>query len=317
MLVACLLAGLGGVFAHYGSPPTIARRAYHAFLAPPPAHVVNLNSRLFNLSSNRRVTLWKVAWRQADAHLLAGNGAGSYERYYLQHRTTALGVEDAHSLYLETLAELGAVGLALLVLALAVPLVAAWRNRRHRLVPFACAAYVGYLVHAAVDWDWELAGVTLAAILCGLACVVAGRSDGRPALGLRVRTIGVAVAVALSALTIVGLLGNTALESSQAAGSSGHWQAAERHARSAIRWMPWSAAGWQALGEAQLALHDRAGARRSLQRAVAKDPNDWVAWLDLVGATSGKEQVAAVNRAYRLNPLDPSLVPYIVAVAGS
>jgi hypothetical protein len=317
VLVACLLAGLGGVFAHYGSPPKIARRAYHAFLAPPPAHVVNLNSRLFNLSSNRRVTLWKVAWRQADAHLLIGNGAGSYERYYLQHRATALGVEDAHSLYLETLAELGVVGLALLVLALGIPLVAAWRNRRYRLVPFACAAYVAYLVHAAVDWDWELAGVTLVATLCGLACVVAGRSDGTPVLGLRVRTAGVAVAVGLSALAIVGLLGNTALESSQAAASSGHWQTAERHARSAIRWMPWSAAGWQALGEAQLALHDRAGAGRSLHRAIAKDPNDWVLWLDLVGATSGMEQVAAVDRAYGLNPLDPTLVPYIVAAAGS
>jgi tetratricopeptide (TPR) repeat protein len=134
---------------------------------------------------------------------------------------------------------------------------------------------------------------------------------------MRLRAAGAAVAVGLAALTIVGLLGNTALESSQAAASSGHWQAAERHARSAIRWLPWSAAGWQSLGEAQLALHDRAGARHSLHRAVAKDPNDWVLWLDLVGATSGKEQVAAFNRAYRLNPLDPSLVPYISAVAGS
>lgn len=317
LLVACLLAGIGGVVARYGSPPTIARHAYHSFLAPPPSHVVNLNSRLFNLSSNRRVILWKVAWREAKGHLVTGDGAGSYERYYLHHRTTALGVEDAHSLYLETLAELGAVGLALLVLALGVPLVAAWRHRRHALVPFAAAAYVAYLVHAAVDWDWELAGVTLAAVLCGLACVVAGRSDGAPALGLRVRAVGAAAAVGLAALTIVGLLGNTALESSRAAASSGNWPAAERHAHSAIRWMPWSAAGWQSLAEAQLALHDRAGARRSLHRAIAKDPNDWVLWLDLVGATNGKEQVAAVDRAYRLNPLDPSLVPYISAVAGA
>jgi hypothetical protein len=249
--------------------------------------------------------------------LLVGDGAGSYERYYLRHRATALGVQDAHSMYLETLAELGVVGLALLVLALAVPLVAAWRHRRHAVVPFACAAYVAYLVHATVDWDWELAGVSLAAVLCGLACVVAGRSDRRPAVGLRVRAIGATVAVGLAALTIVGLLGNTALESSQAAASSGHWQAAERHARTAVHWMPWSAAGWESLGEAQLALRDRASARSSLHRAIAKDPSDWVLWLDLVGATTGKEQLAAVDRAYRLNPLDPTLVPYIVAVAGS
>ena len=121
----------------------------------------------------------------------------------------------------------------------------------------------------------------------------------------------------LASLTIVGLLGNTALESSQAAASSGQWQSAERHARSAIRWLPWSAAGWQSLAEAQLALNDRAGALLSLRRAIAKDPNDWVLWLDLVGASRGKQQVAAAEHAYRLNPLDPSLIPYIVAVAGS
>jgi O-antigen ligase/polysaccharide polymerase Wzy-like membrane protein len=315
-LVVCLLAGVGAALDRYGSPVAIARHGYHDFVAPPPTNVVNLNARVFNLSNNGRVDLWKVAWHQADSHLLLGDGAGSYERYFLLHRTTDFGVEDAHSLYLETLSELGAVGLALLVLVLAVPLFAAVRFRRHRLVPFACAAYVAYLVHAAVDWDWELAGVTLAAVLCGLACVLAGRHPGAPVLDPWRRGIAATLAIGLSALTIVGLLGNTALESSQATASNGNWPAAERHARSAIRWMPWSPAGWQALGEAQLALHDRAGARRSLHRAIAKDPNDWVAWLDLISATNGEAQVAAVDHVYRLDPLDPSLVPYIAAVAG-
>ncbi len=316
LLVAVLLAAAGGVLVHYGSPAHIVRRAYHDFTARPPKNVVNLNTRVFNLSNNGRIALWKVAWHEAKGHLLVGGGAGSYERYYLQHRTSAGNVEDAHSLYLETLAELGVVGLVLLVALLAIPLVAAVRFRRHRLVPFAAAAYGAYLVHAGIDWDWELAGVTLAAVLCGLACILAGRrEEAAPVLGTWPRGIAAALAVGLSALTIVGLLGNTALESSQAAASSGHWQSAERHAHSAVRWMPWSAAGWQALGEAQLGLHDRAGARQSLEKAAAKDPNDWVTWLDLVGASTGKEQVAAVNHAYRLDPLDPALVPYIVAAA--
>jgi O-Antigen ligase len=315
-LAACLLTAVGGVFVRYGSPVTLAQRGYHAFIAPP-RQVVNLNQRLFDLSSNGRVGLWKVAWHEAQGHPLLGGGAGSYERYYLQHRTSAAGVEDAHSLYLETLAELGAVGLALLVLALAVPLAAAVRHRRHPLVPFACAAYVAYLVHAAADWDWELAGVSLAAVLCGLACIVAGRGDGTPVLRMRLRALGAGLAAGLSALTIVGLLGNTALEAGDAAVINGHWRTAERQARSAIRWMPWSSAGWQRLAEAQLGLHDRVDARRSLHRAIAKDPNDWVLWLDLIGAARGPEQAAAVQRASVLNPLDPSLVPFIVASTGS
>jgi hypothetical protein len=314
-LVACVLGAVAGVLVRYGSPTKIAHRAYHDFTAPPLKNVVDLNSRVFNLSNNGRVALWTIAWREADTRLLIGQGAGSYERYYLLHRTTSGDVQDAHNLYLETLAELGAIGLALLVLVLAVPLIAAWRFRRSRLVPFACAAYCAYLVHASVDWDWELAGVTLAAILCGLACVLAGRTEGAPVLAAWPRGIAVVLAAGLSALTVVGLLGNTALESSQAAGSKHNWLSAERHARSAIRWTPWSAAGWQLLGEAQLGLHDQAGARHSLDRALAKDPNDWVTWLDLIQATRGTAQVAAINHVYRLNPRDPSLVPYIVAVA--
>lgn len=316
LLAACLLAGAGAAVARYGSPVAMARHGYDNFVAPPPANVVDLNNRVFNLSNNGRIDLWKVAWHQADAHLLLGDGAGSYARYYLQHRTTTQNVNDAHSLYLETLAELGVVGLALLAAALALPLVAAVRFRRRRLVPFAAAAYCAYLAHAAIDWDWELAGVTLAALLCGLACVLAGRDEHAPALALRLRWGGAALAAGLSALTIVGLLGNTALASSQAAAARGSWQAAERHARTAIRWLPWSAAGWQALAEAQLALHDKAAARASLHRALAKDSSNWVLWLDLVGASSGRERAAAVDRAYRLDPLDPALVPYLAAIAG-
>jgi hypothetical protein len=315
LLVASLLAGAAASVVRYGSPVTMGRQLYHDFVAPPSTNAVDLNARVFSLSNDGRIALWKVAWHQADSHFLLGDGAGSYERYYLRHRASTQNVNDAHNLYLETLAELGVVGLALLVALLAIPLVAALRFRRHGLVPFAAAAYFAYLVHASVDWDWELAGVTLAAVLCGLACVLAGRTEGAPVLGAWPRGIAAALAVGLSALTVVGLLGNTALESSQADGSTHNWQSAERHANSAIRWMPWSAAGWQLLGEAQLGLHDQAGARRSLDRALAKDPNDWVTWLDLIQATRGKAQVAAIDHVYRLNPRDSSLVPYIVAVA--
>ena len=316
-LLACLVAGVGGGLARYGSPMTLASHSYHDFVAPPPTNVANLNARVFNLSNNGRVALWKVAWHQADTHLLLGSGAGSYGRYYLQHRTTAANVEDAHNLYLETFAELGAVGLSLLVLVLAIPLFAAVRFRRRRLVPFACAAYAAYLVHAAVDWDWELAGVTLAAVLCGLGCVLAGRNESAPVLGTWPRWIAVGLALGLSALTLVGLLGNTALEQSQAAASAGHLRSAQSHARSAVRWMPWSAVAWRQLGEAQLELHERAAARQSLRRAIAKDPNDWVAWLDLIAATDGKARLVAIDRVYRLNPLDPTIVPYIVSVTGA
>jgi len=293
----------------------MVRKAYNAFTAPP-TRTRDLNARLFNLSGNRRAQLWHVAWRDVKAHPLLGSGAGSWDRYWLQHRTTELSVQDAHSLYLETLAELGPPGLLLLLAALGLPLVAAVRNRRHPLVPIAAAAYVVYLVHAIADWDWELAGVTLAAIMCALACILAGREDSEPReLGTRAR-IGLGLAAtALGVVALVGLAGNIALAQSDSAAQAGHWRSAERHAHTAIRWTPWSPAGWQSLAEAQLALHERANARRSLHKALAKDPNDWVLWLDLVSASSGKEQLAALDKAFRLNPLSPEISPLFAAVA--
>ena len=59
-----------------------------------------------------------------------------------------MNVRDAHSLYLEILAELGPIGLALLVTALVVPLVALWRVRAWAPAATPAAAYLAWLVHA-------------------------------------------------------------------------------------------------------------------------------------------------------------------------
>ncbi len=315
MLIVAVLAIAGAGVARYGSPPTIARKAYDSFTSKATSST-DLNARLFSLSSNGRTELWHVAWLEAKAYPIVGAGAGSYQRYYLRHRTDTQQVQNAHNLYLETLATLGVIGLALLLAALAVPLVAAVRLRRHPLVPVACAAYAVFLVHAIADWDWQLAGVTLAALFCGLACLLAAREEREPpVLATRARIgIGVAVAV-LGAAALFGLVGNSALGASDSAAQSSNWASAEQHARTAIRWQPWSAAGWQRLGEAQIGAHDLAGARLSLAGALAKDSNDWTTWLDLVAATRGKAQLAALVQASRLNPLSPEIAQIYGAVA--
>ncbi len=160
-------------------------------------------------------------------------------------------------------------GLVLLLAVLALPLVAMVRLRRHPLVPVAGAAYAVYLVHAIADWDWELAGVTLAAVLCGLACLLAAREEREPpAVSVRARA-GVGAAVtALGVVALLGLIGNTAVAASDSAAQNGNWKSAERHARTAIRWQPWSDAGWQRLAEAQL------GARRPGRRAAEPAEGD-------------------------------------------
>ena len=173
-----VLGAVIGAFVAVGSPPTLARHAYHSFVSTPTGGS-DLNGRLFTLSNDGRIVLWHAAFADFKAHPVVGSGAGSFGRWWLAHRTSAYFVEDAHNLYVQTLAEGGVIGLALLAALLGVPLVAAVRARRHPLVAPAFGAYVAFLVHAAVDWDWQMPAVTLLALFVGAALVTAARSANR------------------------------------------------------------------------------------------------------------------------------------------
>ena len=121
-LVAGSLAALLVLFVEFGSPPTLVSRTYDAFAAPPPELHGRLNERLFNLSGSGRLVQWRVAWRAYQLEPILGSGAGTYEQAWNELRPTPYKVRDAHSLYLETLAELGPVGLGLLLIALGIPI---------------------------------------------------------------------------------------------------------------------------------------------------------------------------------------------------
>ncbi len=300
---------LVAAFVHYGSPAHVTRRAYHAFVAKPQSHE-NLTARLFSFSGSGRIDLWRAAWHDYTANPALGSGAGSFQRYWMQHRLYAAQVSDAHNLYLETLAELGPVGLALLLVLFAIPVAAAVRARARPLVPAALGGLTVYLVHASVDWDWELAGVTLVAVFCAAACVLPREPAEERPLTPRARSLAGVALVLASAVALAGLPGNSAVSAADTAAANGDWDAAASHARSAIRWTPWSADGWQRLGEAQLALGELAPARRSLDKAIARNRDDWLLWLDLAAATNGRKRQAALAEARRLNPLGPEIASF-------
>ena len=123
-----------------------------------------------------RPAYWSVAIADASEHVVLGSGAGSFDDYWLEHRPIPAYVRDAHNLYLETVAELGIVGLALLLCAIGTPLVTAVRVRERKIVATAAAGYSAFLVHAGLDWDWEMPVTTLAGLTCGAALLVAART---------------------------------------------------------------------------------------------------------------------------------------------
>jgi hypothetical protein len=237
-----------------------------------------------------RPDYWRVAFEQARGAPVLGTGAGTFERHWLQDRDEALLAQDAHNLYLETLAELGPLGLALLVGALAVPLVV--RSR----APAATGAYAAFVVHAALDWDWEQAALVLAA----LAAAAAALDGPRVRIPRAAALAGTAVATAAAA---IALFGNAAVARSADAAAQSDWEASARWARLARDAAPWAAEPWARLAEAQRTRGDVDDARRSLLAALERDPRDPHLWVALARVTDGAERRAALERAARLNPL--------------
>ena len=305
-----LLVVIGIGLAHYGGPAAAARRAWHSFRGAPVQVGVgqSLNGRLFSLSNSGRINLWKAAWHDATSHPIVGSGPGTYEQYWYAHRTDPQTVRDAHSLYLETLAEAGIVGFAMLVALLVLPLIAFVRLRARRLAPVLGAAYVAFLVHAAVDWDWEIPAVALLALLVGVGLLVLGRDRGSFRVGTRARVaLAALVLVPVAGFSTYTYIGNRQLSSAADAARRGDWKRAATDAREAISWSPWASTPWHVLAAADAAVGRRRQAVLDMRHAVALSPLDWTLWYDLGNVSVGTERRQAYARARQLNPQETEL----------
>jgi hypothetical protein len=144
-----------------------------------------------------RARYWNEALEIFHDHPLLGVGAEGYETARLRYRTAILDVGQAHGFIVQTLADLGLVGLLVVLALLGAWLTAAgrathpfnrrWRRWRWQALAgherFYSAERVGLLtlvclvatfgIHSFVDWTWYVPGVACAALLC--AGWVAGR----------------------------------------------------------------------------------------------------------------------------------------------
>jgi hypothetical protein len=144
-------------------------------------------SRRLSASAGRYATLqsnrydyWQVALKAFAHEPVRGVGAGGWAVWWVRYRKIEDFAQDAHSLPLQTLAELGLVGVVLL--GAFVSGVALAARAAHRAAPaFAAgpmAALVVYAAHAPLDWDWQMPAVTLIAIvLAGALVNVAERRE--------------------------------------------------------------------------------------------------------------------------------------------
>ena len=190
---ACLLAGFH------------ARTFWAEFTAPPTAGLANGGARIAEAGSNHRFVWWQEAWRGFEGHELAGTGAGSFAFTNLRYRTTTVDQAlEPHDLPVQFLSELGAVGLALFLLA-ALLLVAAARRAAGAEVALALAL-PAYLLHGLVDIDWDFAAVSGPVFL--VAGALAARPRARPAPAPAAALLGAGAGLALVASLLAVWLGD-------------------------------------------------------------------------------------------------------------
>ena len=209
-----------------GLPGEISER-WDEFKEPAPAAAGV--ERFESSSGSGRYQLWQSALEANESEPLTGIGAGTFEYWWAREGTLAGFVRDAHSLYLETLAEVGIVGLVLLGGLLLTVIITGVRRslsglsiERRALVAGATAACVAFATSAAVDWVWELTVIPvvfmlLAAAILGPSAETRGRETSRfdGALPTPARLAAVAVAVVGIVAVAIPLAGATSVRDSQ------------------------------------------------------------------------------------------------------
>jgi hypothetical protein len=274
------------------------------------------SSRLQSFSSNGRVPYWEAALHEFSAHPLVGGGSGSFEVWWAQHRGNKGGfVKDAHSLYLEALAELGIVGLVLILFFFGWVLwvglrtyLSASRSRRTQLAA-ALAGIAAFCFGAAYDWLWELPVLPIAFLLLASVLVTAGARERKRPLPVGRRIVGCVVAVVAMVAIAIPLSAVSSIQQSQAAVRSGDLAQALAKAEDAIRIEPFAAP--PRLQKA-LVLEEQGSigaAEKAAIGAVHREPHEWRSWVVLsrLQAEQGdaSQALASYRKAKMLNPQSP------------
>ncbi len=319
-LTGALLAIVAGI--------AVGGRAWDQFSSRDVQFPNDPQAHFTQIGSTGRHDFYKAAVEAFGEDPVLGHGAGTYQFSWEKLRDTTRPAHDAHSLYLESFAELGAVG-GLLVLAMIGWLLwcgyGAWRNaaepQRERYAVLL-ATMLAFAVSAAFDWFWEipalgafffLAAGVLVAARCGQ---IAADPRREPTAATENRRFGFTVAVMVvawvSAVALVGpLLVEREIESSQAAVSREDFGAAFDHAETARSIEPWAASPYVQLGllAEQQVEYPRAAA--FFGNAIDREDRNWQ-WYYLRSRAeheAGEEAAAHedLKRARELNPNEKCL----------
>ena len=312
-----LLAGVA-VIVVLGLVATDPVERFETFKRPPeigerdPSYI---RGHLLSRSGNARWEYWSVAVDEFEAHPLAGGGAGSFGSWWEERRPVFVISRDAHSLYFETLGELGLAGLVLVVVVVASGVVGGSRRvlassgRSRETAAAATASFLAFAVAAGFEWAWEfpvlgavgVAFLALATTDRGPMPVASARGSGSAS---RIGAFAVATAVAVAAA--IPIVAESQLERSRSAAARGDRATALDAAEAARRIEPWNASASTQLALLYLEEGELVRARRAIERALSRDRRNWTLWViawriqTRLGDTATAK--ASLDQARRLNP---------------
>ncbi len=315
VIVLSIIAGLvlvvGGAAA--ANVPHVVSNKYHEFTDRTNTGPASRGEgRLLSARPEGRFELWDVALDAYRENRFHGTGAGTFALDWERDRETDKHVENAHSLYLETLGELGVVGLALLVIAIGLILGAfAFRARGPDRALFAAllAAGVAWAIHAGVDWDWQMPAVTIWFFAFGGAALARSlrwrrRQRSSELKRTLIRAGGAIICIAIAIVPARLALSQARLDSAIDATGRGDCRTAQSDANSSLSVVSQRPTPYLVLAFCDMQIGRYGTAAVALERARQRDPDNWVDYYDLAVARAGAglDPRKAAARAAILNP---------------
>jgi O-antigen ligase len=335
VLVAVPLAFGAYYFPRHGGLDHWARIHYEAVVSG--SAPSNTAGRLTSLGSSGRIPWYREAIKGFRAHEIMGSGAGTFQFTNYLYRTHLWVVKHSHSEWLNVLSELGLVGFVLFVVAIGGLVVAAFgrlfkdRTDPERSLLAACqAAILVFVVHMSIDWDWDMAVITVAfLLLVGVAAAyvrkrgqtvdavdpiaseaagVAAPPNRRPSPAVRLLVTGL---IAFGAISwALPYLSQRAVSAAVDNASRGRLTQAAASAREAGRLDPLAVDPLLTLAAVQVRQRQATAARTTLDKAVHLQPRNYETYyrMGLLELDSFGQRTAATQwflRALALNPLDP------------
>ncbi len=272
--------------------------------------------RLGKATGESRYQFWSSTIREMQSEPLTGTGSGTFEYWWTRDGDTGDVVRDAHSLYMQTLGELGIVGVLILAGFVLTVLLGGARatlraGPRQPQLAAALAGCVVFFATAIFDWMWQMPVVTIAMLLLAAVLLASDEKDegeeravpfppaARAGFALLAIVAIVAIAIPLASTSLV--------RQSQAEANEGDIGAALEAARSAQNAQPGAAS--PRLQQALLyeSAGDLAAASAAAHAATERESTNWRNWLVLARIEAQRGQADAAVEYYRksraLNPL--------------